>query len=64
MIQKTKVKKVFHDYGIQVNVDALNVLDDHINRMIGSWAERCQTGNVKRLTPDLIWVALGRNYNQ
>jgi hypothetical protein len=60
MIQKTKLKKVFHDQGIQINIEALNVLDDHVNRMANLWATRCKIENVKRLTPDLIWVPLGR----
>ena len=54
------MKKVFHDQGVQINVEALNVLDDHVNRMVTSWAIRCKMENVKRLTPELIWVPLGR----
>jgi hypothetical protein len=54
------MRKVFHDQGVQINVEALNVLDDHVNRMVTSWAIRCKMECVKRLTPDLVWVPLGR----
>ena len=37
--------------------------DDEVKRIITRWAKRTVDGNVKRLTPDLFWIALGR-YNQ
>ena len=61
MIQVTKAKKVFSRIGVQVNTDALNLIDEHVTRLIHDYAERCKDGNVKRLTPELFWVALGRN---
>tara|TARA_R110002167_G_scaffold17554_7_gene66961 strand:- start:1433 stop:1639 length:207 start_codon:yes stop_codon:yes gene_type:complete len=59
MIQKTKLKKIFHDVNVQINVEAVNMLDDTIKRIIVSYASNCKNGNVKRLTPELMWVALG-----
>jgi len=58
MIQKTKMKEIFHKEGIQINIEALNMLDDHVKRLARIWALRCANGNVKRLTPKLIWIAL------
>lgn len=63
MIQKTKLKKIFHDENVQINVEAINILDDHVRREVVQWARRCNYGNVKRLTPELIWVALGKESN-
>jgi len=63
MLQKTKVKKVFNDTGVQLPEETFTVLNDEVKRIITRWAKRTVDGNVKRLTPDLVWVALGR-YNQ
>jgi len=62
--QKTKMKKLFNESGIQVNLEALNMLDDHINRMVLSWVKNTKEGNVRRLTPELLWITLGKfNHN-
>ena len=63
MLQKTKVKKIFNDTGVQLPEETFIVLDDEIKRLVTRWARRSVDGNVKRLTPDLVWVALGR-YNK
>ena len=63
MLQKTKVKKIFNDEGVQLPEETFMLLDDEVRRIITRWANRTVEGNVKRLTPDLFWVALGR-YNQ
>ena len=63
MLQKTKVKKIFNDAGVQLPEETFTVLNDEVKRIITRWAKRTVDGNVKRLTPDLFWVALGR-YNQ
>ena len=63
MLQKTKVKKIFNDTGVQLPEEIFMLIDDEVKRIITRWAKRTVDGNVKRLTPDLFWVALGR-YNQ
>ena len=63
MLQKTKVKKIFNDTGVQLPEETFMLIDDEGKRIITRWAKRTVDGNVKRLTPDLFWVALGR-YNQ
>lgn len=62
MIQKTKLKRIFHDANVQINVEAINILDDHVRRQVVQWAKRCNDGNVKRLTPEALWVALGNHW--
>ena len=59
-----KLKREFHRRGIQITAGAINILDDHIHRQIVNMAGRCKDGNVKRLTEELIWVAIGRSSAQ
>ena len=61
MLQKTKVKKIFNDTGVQLPEDTFILLNDEVKRIITRWAKRTVDGNVKRLTQDLFWVALGRH---
>jgi|TARA_B100000959_G_C14506927_1_gene429617 hypothetical protein len=61
MLQKTKVKKIFNDTGVQLPEETFMLIDDEVKRIITRWAKRTVDGNVKRLTPDLFWVALGRH---
>ena len=61
MLQKTKVKKIFNDTGVQLPKETFMLIDDEVKRIITRWAKRTVDGNVKRLTPDLFWVALGRH---
>jgi hypothetical protein len=62
MIQKTKLKREFNKSGLQITSEAVDMLDDHIHRQVIKMVNRVKEGNVKRLTVDLVWVALG-NYN-
>jgi len=62
VIQKTKVKKMFNTAGLQITTQALNMIEEEVTKDILGMVERTKSGNVKRLTPDLFWVALGR-YN-
>ena len=64
MVQTSKLKKEFNKRGLQITREAIDLLDDHISREVSKMANRVQEGNVKRLTADLIWVALGKFNNQ
>ena len=64
MVQTSKLKKEFNKRGLQINREAIDLLDDHISREVSKMANRVKEGNVKRLTADLIWVALGKFNNQ
>ena len=50
MIQVSKVKKVFHDNGLQVSAEAMNMIRDEFNRLIHKMAEGLKDSNAKRLT--------------
>lgn len=60
MVQVTKLKKVFHDEKLQISTDAVNMMDDEINRLIRKWVINTKDGNVKRVTPETIHIAFGR----
>lgn len=60
MIQKTKIKKLFNAQGIQCPVSTLNQIEEILTRQVNTMAKRCKEGNVKRLTPELMWIALGK----
>ena len=60
MIQKTKVKKMFNDAGVQCSVATLNLIEDHLRRKVNRMVANCKDGKLKRLTPELFWIALGK----
>lgn len=64
MIQKTKIKKLFNAQGIQCPVSTLNQIEEILIRQVNTMAKRCKEGNVKRLTPELMWIALGNLNNK
>tara|TARA_Y100000310_G_scaffold310592_1_gene356003 strand:+ start:902 stop:1123 length:222 start_codon:yes stop_codon:yes gene_type:complete len=57
---KKKIRDAFHDEDIQITVSAINLLDDELNRVLSRWVSNTKWCNIKRLTPDLLWTALGR----
>ena len=62
IIQKTKVKKIFNANGVQLSANTIESINREILTSISKMAHRCRENKVKRLTPDLMWCALG-NYN-
>jgi len=62
MINKTEIKKVFAKKNLQINKEAMSMVEEHLLRQVDTMANRLIESNVKRLTTALFWVALG-NYN-
>ena len=60
MIKVGKLKTAFHDAGLQLPTESVNILNDEMNRIVQRWIDNTKRGNVKRLKPDLIWIALNR----
>jgi len=58
---QTNIKKVFSNKGIQLGAGAINMIEKEMVFFAQRMAKRCVDGNLKRLTPDLFWVAMGRN---
>ena len=54
MIYKAnKVRDKFHREKIQINTDALCLLNEEIMRLINKKIDKCKFNNIKRLTSDL-----------
>ena len=65
MIQTTKLKKKFNNKGIQLPTKTIMVLDSEIERLVDRWVNNAKESNIRRLTPELVWAALGRwSYHQ
>ena len=60
MVNMSKMKKAFHNEGIQITTDTMNMLREEVNKTILEWVNNTKNGHVKRLTPNLIWIALRR----
>ena len=60
MLNKTKLKKKFNDEGIQIPIRTINVLNAEVTRMADRWVHNTKEANVRRLSPDLLWAALGK----
>ena len=59
MIIVTKVKKKFHENGLQITTTAINMIRDDFNRKIDRMIHRCNDGNVKRLSDKTYHISLG-----
>ena len=55
IIKANKLKDIFHNYSIQINTEAVNLINDEIQRLIENKAMKCKEGNIKRLTPELYY---------
>ena len=58
---KTRKKKEFKNAGVQIGGGAMDSIEYELNCFVRRMAKRCSEGNLKRLTPELMWCALGRN---
>ena len=57
---QTNIKKIFRNKGIQLGAGTLNMIEKEMVFFAQRMAKRCVEGNLKRLTPELFWVAMGR----
>ena len=59
-MNKKYIKQAFSHEGIQLGKGAIESIEYELKVQISRMAKRCKDGNLKRLTPELFWVALGR----
>ena len=59
-INKGYIRGCFKASGVQLSSEALENIIHHLRVDVSRMAERCKRGNVKRLTPDLMFIALGK----
>jgi|TARA_Y100000310_G_scaffold29525_1_gene28054 hypothetical protein len=63
IIKVSSVRKLFNERNIQISDDAIKVINDMIDRDTRKMVARCIEGNVRRLTTDIIYIALGNLFN-
>ena len=56
----TNIRKIFSDAGVQLGTQTVNMIEKEMVFLAQRMAQRCVEGNLKRLTPELFWVAMGR----
>lgn len=59
-ISRKYIKQCFKDVRVQLPVETLNDIVRHLRIQVINMAIRSKKGNVKRLTPDLLFIALGK----
>jgi hypothetical protein len=61
---QTNIKRIFSDKSIQLGAGALDMIEKEMVFFAQRMAKRCVDGNLKRLTPELFWVAMGKNIDR
>lgn len=56
---KTEIKQIFKENNLQLGKGAIEFIDHETKQMVRRMALRCKQGNLKRLTPELMYIALG-----
>ena len=62
-MNKKYIKQAFKHEGVQLGVGAIDNIEYELKLQVSRMAKRCKEGNLKRLTPELFWVAMGRMNN-
>ena len=61
-MNKKYIKEAFQHENVQLGKGSIELIEHEIKRQICIMANKCKEGNLKRLTPELFWVAMG-NFN-
>ena len=59
---KKEIKKIFKINHIQIGKEAMPMIERELVDHVRLMCVRLRHGNVKRLTPDLFWVAIGGDH--
>jgi len=57
---KKEIKAIFKEQKVQLGPEALDMILEDQKRTVRVMAKRCRDGNVKRLTSDVYFIALGK----
>jgi hypothetical protein len=57
---KKEIKGIFRHEKVQLSPAALTLIEDDLKRRVTAMAHRCSSGNVKRLTAELYFIAIGK----
>ena len=59
-----EIRQIFKENKVQLSAGTIEQINYELRKTVINMAVRCVAGNVKRLTPDLMWVALGNLNNE
>ena len=57
---KKEIKEIFKEHKVQLGPEALDMILEDQKRKVRIMAKRCKDGNVKRLTADVYFIAIGK----
>ena len=57
---KKEIKEIFREQKVQLGPEALEMILEDQKRKVRLMAKRCKDGNVKRLTADVYFIAIGK----
>jgi hypothetical protein len=60
-MNKKQIKETFKTYKVQLGAGTLAAVENELNRYVRTMAINCNNEHLKRLTPEFMWVALGRD---
>ena len=63
IIKKGKVRDIFHDEGLQLPIEVLNALDEHVAKYVHNLVKRCKAnmGVYKRVDLNVLYITTGYN---
>tara|TARA_Y100000593_G_C4122522_1_gene243408 strand:+ start:133 stop:342 length:210 start_codon:yes stop_codon:yes gene_type:complete len=59
-VSRSYIKQCFKQEKVQLSAESLDDIVDLLKRKVSLMAIRCKECNVKRLTPKLMYLALGK----
>ena len=62
-INRKYIKEVFKQNGVQLSKESMEDIVRHLRMTVSRMGLRCKEGNVKRLTPEIFWIAIGKPGN-
>ena len=57
---KAQIKLIFKEHGVQLGAGAIDQVQYELKCVVNRMANRCKEGDLKRLTPELMYIAMGR----
>lgn len=62
-MNKKYIKQSFQHKGVQLGTGTMEMIEYELKLLVSNMADRCKKGNLKRLTPELFWIAMANlNY--
>ena len=59
-MNRGQIKAVFKEAGVQLGKGAIDQIEYELNQVVKRMANRGSEGNLKRLTPEIFYIARGK----